>query len=90
MFFLCDNLATLILLPELYYMSMCMCAHWWTITSEDEDQCKQFKMSVCVCMTGSCREHNQHVVAADGKWFGGAETFTDGPGPANHQHSRTR
>lgn len=41
-----------------------------------------------VYFTGSSREHYQHVVAADGKWFGGAETFTDCVGPSNHQHRR--
>lgn len=44
---------------------------------------------VCVCETGSSREHHQHVVAADGKWFGRAETFTDSPRPVDHQHSCT-
>lgn len=44
-------------------------------------------MFVC---TGCGREHHQYVVAADGERFGGAEAFTDSPGPANHQHSRTR
>lgn len=41
-------------------------------------------------MTGSGGEHHQHVVAADGEWFGGAETLTDGPGTADHQHGRPR
>lgn len=41
-------------------------------------------------MTGSCGEHHQHVVAADGERLGGAETFADGPCTAHHQYSRTR
>lgn len=45
--------------------------------------------SVCVYMTGSCGKHYQHVVAADGERLGGAQTFTDGPGTAHHQYSRT-
>lgn len=43
----------------------------------------------CVHMTGSCREHHQHAMAADGEWFGGAETSTDSPCPADDQHSGT-
>lgn len=44
---------------------------------------------VFVCVTGSCREHHQHAVAANGEWFGGAETFTDRPCTADYQHGGT-
>lgn len=39
---------------------------------------------ICVCATGSGGEHHQHAVAANGEWFGGAETFTDRPGTADY------
>lgn len=42
-----------------------------------------------VCTAGSCREHHQHAVAADGEWFGGAEAITDGPCTADYQHGGT-
>lgn len=52
--------------------------------------CVRVYVCACVHMTGSCREHHQHAVAADGEWFGGAETFTDSPCTADYQHSGTR
>lgn len=46
-------------------------------------------LCMCVHMTGSCGEHHQHAMAADGERFGGAEAFTDSPCPADDQHSGT-
>lgn len=66
---------------QVFFLRRTKCG--WTLSNVLYD-------GVCVSMTASCGEHHQHVVAADGERFGGAETFTDGPRPADHKHSRTR